>query len=374
MPLPTPRQGESIGFHVYPTISLEGTLGDPERIIWSSIRQLCSRSVAMGIAKEIHGVSHKRSLEAIANNIKVYLDQAAAFYEAAAAAKANTAPLFYYYSFLNLAKALVELKNPNIHQLAECYRHGISWRPNRRYTVRMPTEQVVLTQRGVWHLLWEALTGSTCQVANQINFRIRDLFAYCPEVSIEYEKTFGGVNPFVDLEKPDTLYDDLTVEAWIRFSVWRGNLKMLRLSRPNFIALIESPRSSYIQVSSTDSELWTFESAQPVQVGYNDTILDAVHNDVKAFNLFSHLAFDHIEYSIPIQKRLPIPLPQICILYTILFWLGSLVRYDPHSVDQLMDSGYWVLIDGVMSQSRIWLLEQFEWAMFEAETTLRLAR
>ena len=67
-------------------------------------------------------------------------------------------------------------------------------------------------------------------------------------------------------------------------------------------------------------------------------------------------------------------MPQLMVSYTILFWLGSLVRYDPHSVDALMDSEYWMLIDGFMSQSRVWLLELFEWALYRTETTLWSAR
>jgi hypothetical protein len=82
----------------------------------------------------------------------------------------------------------------------------------------------------------------------------------------------------------------------------------------------------------------------------------------------------NLKYAIPIQKRIPVALPQVSVLYTILFWLGSLVRYDPHSVSDLMDSPSWILIDGFMSQSRLWLLERMEWAHYSAETTLRSVR
>ncbi|MGA7399820.1 MAG: YaaC family protein, partial [Candidatus Sulfotelmatobacter sp.] len=77
-----------------------------------------------------------------------------------------------------------------------------------------------------------------------------------------------------------------------------------------------------------------------------------------------------LRYCLPIQARLPVAMPQLMVNYTILFWLGSLVRYDPHSLSALMDSQYWMLIDGFMSQSRLWLLELFEWAFYKAETTL----
>ena len=64
-------------------------------------------------------------------------------------------------------------------------------------------------------------------------------------------------------------------------------------------------------------------------------------------NVFSHLGHNsEIVYSLPLQTRLPLPMPQVMVLYSILFWLGSLVRYDPHSVSELMESHYWSLLDG----------------------------
>ena len=128
MPLPTSREGTSIGFHVYPIASNEGTLGNPEIVTWASIRHLCSRMVAEGMA-ERHGVRLKRDRHVVAANLKLYIQHAAEFYSAADAAKPNTAPLMYYYSFLNLAKALCELRRPSFHEQQDCYQHGINWRP-----------------------------------------------------------------------------------------------------------------------------------------------------------------------------------------------------------------------------------------------------
>jgi hypothetical protein len=46
MALPKPRDGESGGFSVFPWQSEELTIGDPEKIIWSSINHLCAKEVA----------------------------------------------------------------------------------------------------------------------------------------------------------------------------------------------------------------------------------------------------------------------------------------------------------------------------------------
>jgi hypothetical protein len=371
MSLFQPRQGVSIGFHVYPSVSNEITLGDPETILWASIRQLCSRKVGEGIAEEIHGVHHKRDREAVARNLKLYIQQATEFYEAAHAAKPNTAPLIYYYSFLNLAKAYCELKSPKLHQRSESYSHGLSWKPNPKYLVNLEKDEILISTRGVWHLLWEAFVGLPCSVANPTRLRIKDLFSYCLGVGIEYERTFGGPQKLIDLEKPDTLYDDSTNEAWIRFSVHREELKIHRITAPKLLLEIQTSRSGYTEVRAADRDYRTFQSTIPVKIGPKDIILEAVRDDVAAFNAFVIMGREHrLEYSIPIQSLLPIRVPQIIVLYTILFWLGSVVRYDPHSLSDLMDSEYWILIDGFMSQSRLWLLELFEWALYQAETTL----
>src|SRR6266852_9909277 len=132
MPLAAPREGASVGFHIYPTVMDEGTLGDPEAIIWSSIRHLCSRGVAEDIAAPTHGVIRRRDRAEVGKNLKLYVQQASEFYEAAHAAKPNTAPLIYYYSFLDLAKGLCELRQPRFHERSECYRHGVSWKPDPR--------------------------------------------------------------------------------------------------------------------------------------------------------------------------------------------------------------------------------------------------
>lgn len=366
-----PRPGTSVGFHAYPAVSNEGTLGDPEALLWSSIRHLCSRGVAEGVAARVYGIKQKGAIKAVARNLKLYVQQASEFYEAARAAKPNTAPLIYYYSFLNLAKAFCELRQPRFHERQECYRHGVSWRPSPKYLVNLEKEEVSLTTRGVWHVLWESLRRATCPAQNPTRLKMKQLFLYCPEISVEVERTFGVPNNLLELVDPDVVHDEATREAWLRFGVDRTALQFYRISGNALMESIQTARSSYVEVRSSRRELRTFESATPVKLRRGDTILNSIHKDVLGMNVFCHLgAGNKIEYSVPLQSRLPLKMPQVLVLYTILFWFGSLVRYDPHSVAELMDSPYWILLDGFMSQSRPWLLEQFEWAFYQAETTL----
>ncbi len=377
MPLPRPRAGESLGFHVYPSFNEESTLGNPETIVWSSIHHLCSRAAAEGIAWRAHKIARKKDRASVAANLKLYIQQAYEFYQVAATAKPNTAPLIYYYSFLNLAKGLCELKKPQLHEREECYSHGLSWRPDPRTVVNLATERVTVTnRRGIWHALWEALTLSRCPVAGPTKLPVRGLFSHCPEISSEFIRLFGRHRlGCLNLENCDVMYGPKTRESWLTFSLLRWELRTRGMFTPRLLRQIATPRSSYVDVLSANKESRKFESAIPKVVRHGEDVWSALQLDVHGINAFALLGSEgNLQYFVPIQKYAAFPLPQAIVSYTVLFWLGSLVRYDPHSVRWLMDSEYWVLIDGFMSQSRVWLLELFEWAYYNEENTLSAVR
>jgi hypothetical protein len=374
MPFPEARRGNAGEIVLYPNVSEEITLGDPEKAICSSIKQLCALDVAEDELYKAHKIRNRHLLEAAAKNVKLYIQQAFEFYEAAASAKPSTAPLLYYYCFLNLAKARCEMLHPKFHQKDESYRHGISWKPNRKYIVNMEKDVVSLTNRGIWHVLWEAVTGRSCRVPSPLPLEIKHPFSMCKEVSIEYSRTYGGEPRQIDLVEPQIVIDSDRGETWIRFSVCRSDLRIRRISRPRFLGLITRPGSPYHQVQSDKPDTWMFELENPKSFGQETIGHRVLRDEIRALNLFVHPGSDEEKYYVPIQIGLPLSIPQLMVLYTLVFWLGSLVRYDPHSVGELQDSRHWILIDGFLNQSRILLLELFEWEFYQTETLLQSAR
>jgi hypothetical protein len=376
MVLAEPRLGESGGFSVFPHLADERTIGDPEKIVWSSINHLCAREVADAILFNIYKIRKRSTRLSIAFNLKVYLSQANQFYCAAKSAEARTSPLFYYYCFLNLAKAVCEIKEPNLHKRAESFRHGISWTPSKDYLVDMEKEVVRLTTKGMWHELYEAVVENPVTIPNPIELKIKDLFAYSPETSIEYEKTYYNVAKLINLEEIDTFVDVSRSIYWIRFSIYRGSLRQLGLGRARFLALITYNGSRYIEVESSEKDAWTFELEKPKKIPkrQKEGLYRLLEKEIRAMNLFVHMGEEGIEYWVPVQTRLPFRIPQIIQLYSLIFWLGSLVRYDPHSVAWLQESKYWILIDGFLNQSIVWLLELFEWKLYQRQTFLKSVR
>jgi hypothetical protein len=374
MPLPLPRNGESLGFTVHPDISSEATLGNPETVVWSNINHLCSSSAAGYYLRTAHLVKDRKKRDKMAGNVRLYIQQAFEFYQAASNAKPNTAHLIYYYSFLNLAKAVCEMKIPNFHGRDECYAHGLNWRPNSKSNVVLDRESVRIGRRGVWHVLWECLMREACNPAQGTRLPVKSLFSFCPEITSEFDSLYPRLRPFIDVENPSLRYHEAQKEVWLTFSIKRKALRDRQLSGPELISQMKTDRSTYTEVKSENKALRAYESAMTSKVRRRGVWMP-LQRDILGLNLLTYFGEDRkLVYSFPLQNSLPLRLPQLMINYTILFWLGSLVRYDPHSVAFLMDSPYWILIDGFMTQSRVWLLELFRWTLYQKQTTLHSAR
>jgi hypothetical protein len=365
--LPKPRRGEKIEpISCHPYRNYVVTIAEPEEVIWASIKQLCSRNFADRILHDIHSVRDKRTRKAMAHNIKLYIQRAFEFYDVAQNAETATSPLLYYYSFLNLAKALSEIRNPRFHRNPENYRHGITWRPNKYYVVGMHKEKISLTTRGVWHALFEAVSDYRCPAKNPTSIRIKDLFELCPEISDEFGRVFHLATASVFLKDISIFKDQKKKLIWLNILVNREELESISLTTSKFTRSL----ASYRRVYTEDSEMYKYELKYAKKYIGNNELNIALYDEIKDLNLFTFLENRKITYTFSMQDNLSFKLPQIMVLYTLMFWLGSLVRYDPHSVARLQESQYWLLIDGFMTQSKIWLLEQFEWYFYKTEKTL----
>ena len=73
MKLKEPKEGTEAGFQILPESSYEGTLGDPEKIIWSSIKNMCSLDLTDYILFSVHNVKKKDTRSKVAKNIKLYV-------------------------------------------------------------------------------------------------------------------------------------------------------------------------------------------------------------------------------------------------------------------------------------------------------------
>lgn len=239
-------------------------MADAECVNWTTIHHLCSQSAAEWYAAKVYGIARNNVRRFVARNVKLYVQQASEFYHAAVGAKSNTAPLFYYYSFLNLAKALCEFTRPGLHERDECYAHGLTWRPDRRTVSNFARDSVtVVRRRGVFHALWESLMRQPWPLNAPAAFPIRSLFSYCPEISSEYRSVFGGCLPLVELDDPNIVKNKARDEVWLRFSVARKELRRHGLHASKFLTQVRINEATYEEVKAGDPDLRMFESTEP---------------------------------------------------------------------------------------------------------------
>jgi hypothetical protein len=311
MALPLPRKGEPQGFHIHRTVTEEWTLGDPETLLWSSIRHMSVSDVAEYVLKEAHDITLNRTRKKIISNLKLYIRHAYEFYDAAQTAKANTAPLFYYYCFLNLGKGLCEITSPRFHQRSECYAHGLTWSPNHDYVVRMPIEAVkVSTRRGVWHALWESIQGRPCHLPGPVLLKVKELLSLNPETSREFKSIYKQRPNLVALVSPNLFFNEARDRIWIQFSVQRDEVKKFKLTRSELLNMIVSGTSGYRQVQSSDDTLWTFEFKNTKNAPYNPERLpfELVEAEIKEMYPVVSATGTGLKYALPVQKRLPLRL------------------------------------------------------------------
>ena len=374
MKLNNPRPGRIRLFRKHVNFLLEWTLGDSEKIIWSWINHLVSTEIADNVLAKNHHISDKKIRNSQTKNIRLYIQQAYELYEAAKFTKANTAPLFYYYSFLNLAKALCEIIYPDFHKRNESSKHGLSWKPNNRPAVKFDIEKVDLTTRGVWHCLLEFLSKSKKVVPNPVSLKIKDLFSFCPEISSEYKSSCGEDSRIIFLEEPSILIDNNN--CWIRFSIDKNKLSDLQISKKKFLSLISKSAGNYEEIKPHSSILHSFQlkNVKPYSPQDENSAYEALSDEILNLNLFTILQAKKNIYYVPTQHKLIFKVPQLLAMYTIFFWLSSLVRYNPHGMESIQRSKYWFLVDGFMNQSRLWLLELFAWEFYNTEKVLLNSR
>ena len=86
---------------------------------------------------------------------------------------------------------LCEVHHPRLHRRAECYMHGLSWRPHPLKSVSFPSGKGQRCPARRVALAMELLMQAPCPAANRTGLSVMELFSFCPEVSVEFDSIFG---------------------------------------------------------------------------------------------------------------------------------------------------------------------------------------
>lgn len=296
---------------------------------------------------EFHIKTEYRAADRIRHAL-AYLAQSKSFYDTATLAKSDAAPLLWYYSFLNLGKALLA-RTEQLDTLASAM-HGISDPADNKEGYLSLKKQRIKTngtiQQGRYQLFPNLcrLLGQPLPSGEQ-NIPIRSLLRQVLGIHRAYMKAFDEDSHFIKLRDPEFLEcspNSRGGEIWSRV--------FLRKEDFNKTARFDKLRK---QLAST------FHAVSPGAKG-EELGAHCFESSHRSFTRFSADELPKLQEVLrPRIRSLVLPkgylfyvmferdyvLPQSAVIYAIMFYLGSIVRYRPYDFDKLVEKKYRWTID-----------------------------
>jgi hypothetical protein len=291
----------------------------------------------------VQGAIEARTPRARQAEALAFLQQARGFFDAAHDRTVAATPLILYYSFLNLAKALI-LASGHTGSLDRA-KHGLMDDPGAAGQEITGASVVVKTGGNaptIFPLYASALRLAT--PANNASYPVTELMA---QVVVGHRlwrevgkrERFVVVDPIRFYHHPPTG----TGDVWLRFYVRRDDLSRFGITHKQLLA--ESDLTgTFDWVKSGVDELLCLEQRTPIAYGHRaaDEIKDVVEA-VRPFlwrSATSMPPYRHYYLHLSPPARRQERLPQLLSLYMLFFYFGSVTRYRPHVFDEILSSNY----------------------------------
>lgn len=340
MPKPAARagatlkiKGRPIPFSIYPVKRTTRRFGLQSRIFatspWGVMKQVIEDSLGSP-AKE----------QAVA-----FLDQAQNFYQIASSSHLSpTKPLLFYYSFLNLVKALALVKGTQISYGRAVHGLTESTPPGGK---EFHDSEVTVTWKGHSPRLFNDLKATTTGKTDPKG-RVYTLKNVMPQLVPGHRvwcAATGSAERFVEIQRTDFRFNEATKEVWLEINIFSDDLTRFGITRTRLLS--ESGLDKlFREVSSTeaagDRTLVKFEQIKSIKYTGrpSDKVADLV-KVLKPYLWFSVMTVPPFRKSYlylcpPAEKK--DMLSQIMSIYLVFFYLGSVTRYRPNLFQEIFES------------------------------------
>lgn len=277
-----------------------------------------------------------------------FVQQAREYFLAAERASTiETKPVLYYYSFLNLTKAagLADRRQG----LVGFVHHGLShpFSPNERLTgaILNTGSYVRKGQTNVYGLLSELLTGNnqtqnpTLQVANLLPQSVIGHRLWCEATRAHRRERLISVADISLLEDPDRK------EIWSRVEIASESLQRLGRSRSNVAnesGLSPGWRPVSGGITLDGREVSRFEQINPLK--YSHRAADEIVSLVEQLKPHLHRTIlsssPYRRYYLYLSPPGDTRLHQLLVVYSLMFFLGSLTRYRPTYLIEVLNGDF----------------------------------
>lgn len=263
------------------------------------------------------------------NFLPTLLEQAKYFYEAAEKAPMKSQPLLYYYSFLNIAKIVININYPCGKTIE--YYHGIETKVNE--TTTLENAEVSFKQ-------YTGLGGSKISVAKEFLqmmgdsirvpqvTKVKDLLASCVGVHRTYSETFNQKETFYRLENIQS------IKRTAKTITYESNVK--GIDDVVMASLISSRNYNISKKEEDGKKLYVFKEEYNM-ADYNVALIRwrTLANQIRQKGIWSYT--DGNQFRLYISKD-AVSLSSPSIIYCLMFFLGSVTRYHPYFFESILNA------------------------------------
>lgn len=279
----------------------------------------------------------------ITTSLKSFIDQAENFYRYAMSADFRSAPLLYYYSFLNLAKALLVVKYPKSYD--KKFTHGIRSINTHSKLINRSVEVAISSKNrfSVFNETYNAIYGKYLPKNTKLN--LHDILGYLSDINSETDQLIPRISNKLHPVRAYTIIDEEYAWCVLRTSTfYPANFKKtyskfdaeFKRFQPGALSLqftYEMPKSKSIHYNFSQSKTkWkigslgivpTDEITQYLREVFGLNIQDAIYENDTSFFI-----------SDPLRKSWQTPFNEVLAIHTFMFYLSELVRYYPAEFEE----------------------------------------
>lgn len=328
-------KGRPIPFSIYPVKRTTRRFGLQSKIFatspWGVMKQVIEDSLVTPSKEQA----------------SAFLDQAQNFYQIASSSHLSpTKPLLFYYSFLNLVKALALVRGTQtsygraVHGLTESTPAGGK---------EFHDSEVMVTWKGPSPRLFNDLklttTGKTDPKGR--TYTLKNVMPQLVPGHRVWCAATGSGERFVEIQRTDFRFNEATKEVWLQISIFSDDLSRFGITRTRLLSesgLDQLFREISPSEAVGDRTLIKFEQIKSVKYTGrpSDKVADLV-KILKPYLWFSVMTIPPFRKSYlylcpPSEKR--DMLSQVMSIYLVFFYLGSVTRYRPNLFQDIFESKY----------------------------------
>ncbi|NTW27593.1 MAG: hypothetical protein HGA36_04670 [Candidatus Moranbacteria bacterium] len=289
------------------------------------------------------GIKNSNKAEKVSKNFQSFVRQAKNYYFAAKKLPNSSSALLYYYSFLNLIKALLILHYSD--KISGKISHGLQAKDKRGNNFK---DEHVLFRDGVFKLLYEHETGE--KIKDKTSFSISTLLGYCNDISYQY--SIGGFGESLNARGLMILFIDKNRnKAWGTLALYNFESiekckKRVAKFKENYeeISMDKSVARECFNLMGAEMHSFRFFEGKEYTVALPDgtsefQIINEIKECTKGFLIPNLYDDKNIDFNLasPYKQSNQILMNEFLSIYAVMFYLSSLVRYQPYYLDKILD-------------------------------------